>query len=493
MPPPTNTSFATATPIPSFPYSQTVSSIGAQTNGLWWSFTPIGIRRCVSVFAGVTSATGTYTPYVTYYRDDGVGGVELVRFNTVNWKRRPVIVSPDELVTYYVRVLDSVNPSTPADRDLQFEVRLVPDADPVTDNIFISQDESDADVRNDVNASLLSSASAATLARPPIIVRSEHGAVNADGVICLSSKLDARFVYLYAPDWTEIAVVAVTAASGQLECPIVTDGTDFYIVQRQSGGSITVYRISAAGALQQTWAGLPSIANKVWHAALSVDAQILYYGDATNSPLYRYDLGSSTPLANFLPTPVANSGYDQVTVLNDGTILVAYYNFTVPYNQVVRAYDSAATLLRTLSFAATDPSGGDWFIDRIGVDSTNPTHFWVWMQTRLGDPIFTFLSRLYFQQYRTADMGLVQQLPMITSFEGGVGVTVPDGSLPEAYFGPGASCPLLFTLVLAPACPGTVDGERTDGLPYSPPSIAPCDGSGIVTAPQIGARLLPAA
>lgn len=251
--------------------------------------------------------------------------------------------------------------------------------------------------------------------------------------------------------------------------------TDFYAVDRSTG---EIWQITVAGVPTSmgTLSAIPSA------IGVSPDGTVLYWVEgAGNASIHRYDLVNALPLTDFATiagydlvndtlgvTPNGNVG--EIEVQSDGGVALVWHDDSAG-NWNLLYYTAAATLAHTESF---NPDSLD-HIAKIGADD-GTVSLWLYPNNTLDRG-----------RYGRIDLtsGLIDLDFTIAHFTQAENLILDDPTL----FGPSESC-TFFTLVFAappPECPGLILAPRQDGLPYAPPVLDPCAGTGTRGSPRIGA------
>jgi hypothetical protein len=163
-------------------------------------------------------------------------------------------------------------------------------------------------------------------------------------------------------------------------------------------------------------------------------------GVPLNSPVQRWDLINNVALSDLAAGVAGATGFNDVLVLNDGTILTGYAK---PGDAFVRRYSTAGAVLNTYDFGN---SVGD-SPNRLAYALDDPASFWVWLHLPSGGGT----SR--FQNVRVSDGAILTTFDVVP-FELGVYVGAPTAT--PTRFGSSQSCPFLVMRPAAPTVPTVV-------------------------------------
>jgi hypothetical protein len=424
----------TATPISTLPESITQNPVWRGSE-LWFELTienPV-----VSVFAGVSSPSGTYTPTTELYRDDGAAGFTAATPSLLE-QYRPTILTVGG-TRLLLRIFH--NGGGPTSRSLVLAAEGPPVQTVGAGSIFITPDAGAGGA--DVPGLVISNTTGEVLRAVTPFVSTETGAVLADGSrVLVSDKNDRTLLHLYDADLAFLDTLTgiLSGGAAQLNSPITTDGETFFVAQQQTGGGTsTVWQLDPDGAVLDTWT-LPSDAAALDSIAISPDLSTLYYTRRVdNSGVKRHDMNTDLPLSD-LATAGATEAPKDIHALADATILVAFTDQAATNINVIRRYSTGGVLLDEYDFGGVNAEAEDWLIDHFALAEDDPDSFWVWMQTGdLGDGI----RRHTFQRIQVSDGSVLTEFSFL-DFADGAGSAVAQGDLPETFYQIENSCPLLI-------------------------------------------------
>lgn len=230
-----------------------------------------------------------------------------------------------------------------------------------------------------------------------------------------------------------------------------------------------IYLVSDAGVVSGTTYTLPVPLYSLWGITVDPTGQILYYvaDGGTQFVIKRWDLVNDIAMSD-LATGPSNSrvGFDALITAPDGSIVIQYATTGVtprPFN--IANYDPSGTLMNQLALGTSSFTG----YPELGVDPSDTEGVWV-KSFNVG------LTTTTVRRLRASDFAVLNAWSGQTLSGGGV---IP------------VSCPVLvFPGSTPPPCPGLVTDPRTDGLPYTPPVVPPCAGTGQRGSPRPGLRRL---
>jgi hypothetical protein len=285
---------ATATPLSSLPALLTLNPVWLGSEQ--WFELPVS-NPVVSVFFGVSSASGAYAPYTELFRDNGSGGYTSAVPSELE-QYRPIILTIGG-TRLLARVTDLTGGQAPG-RSLVVAAEAPPSLTVPAGSIFITPDAGAGGA--DVPGLIISPVDGTTLRAVTPFVSTETGAVLADGSrVLVSDKNDRSKLHLYDADLVLISTLTgiLSAAPAQQNAPITTDGLTFYVAQQQTAaGSSTVWQLDPDGAVLDTWT-LPADAAVLNAIAISPDESTLYYTRRVDgSGIKRHDMNADTPLSD---------------------------------------------------------------------------------------------------------------------------------------------------------------------------------------------------
>jgi hypothetical protein len=426
---------ATATPLSSLPALLTLNPVWLGSEQ--WFELPVS-NPVVSVFFGVSSASGAYAPYTELFRDNGSGGYTSAVPSELE-QYRPIILTIGG-TRLLARVTDLTGGQAPG-RSLVVAAEAPPSLTVPAGSIFITPDAGAGGA--DVPGLIISPVDGTTLRAVTPFVSTETGAVLADGSrVLVSDKNDRSKLHLYDADLVLISTLTgiLSAAPAQQNAPITTDGLTFYVAQQQTAaGSSTVWQLDPDGAVLDTWT-LPADAAVLNAIAISPDESTLYYTRRVDgSGIKRHDMNADTPLSD-LATAGAGIAPSDIHALSDATILVALTDLAATNINLIRRYSTGGVLMDEYDFGGVDGEATPWFIDHFAIAEDDPISFWVWMQTF---DIADGIRRHTFQRIRVSDGAVIAEFSFL-DFQDGAGPVVAEGSVPDEYYRIENSCPLLI-------------------------------------------------
>jgi hypothetical protein len=432
MPAPTNTSFATATPLGNLPQTVTQDAyFSGTTYDLYFSITP--------TFTGVISIFGYGGDALVYRpRNGGNLGPAGAPTEIVAGRNIPILLPVTAGQEYFIECAKVSGNPTPA--ILTLVVERAPELNVPARSILVNDDT------DGFPAAIISASDDYTVLRylHPFPA-GEGGDVLADGTALLSDLGDSNLkVYnSQLEEQTSVAFNIGFRPAVRAHHPTNT----FYA--GDASNPAQVKNISSAGAILSTTSltGNSSIDG----LAVSNDSTVIYHGRGLGNPVRRWVGGTNgTDLAASAGASYRN-GYD-IVVLPDDTILVSYFHNTTG-EFFVRRYTDGGTLQQTYAIETTSSNNTP---ARIAFDVTDPNYFYAYTQP---DNNTTRVRKI------TLSDGAVVFTRTNQRFEAGTYIG-SETATPEK-FGISDSCPfLVWPLSIVVADP--------DLNPSVPPSC--CDG-----------------
>jgi len=450
---PTNLDAATAIDLGPLPAHvvQDVYDVGTATAyTVWYKYTPVASDLVLGAFASGDAVL--YTPRLEVYQDAFGTAIPQALTATNRPVQFPVEVGVFD--AYYFKLVALDPAATPA--VLTLDVRRAP---------IDAARRGDLCVIDDARwfpAVILSPTTDYQVRRfvsgfgPDVLTHSpgygfpagEVGDILPDGTMLLADNAFDQTVYCFDKTFTAIATPALAAGGIRSN----RAANNFYVA---SGGTVSV--VSALGVITATHAITSG-------AALAANAaETLLYGNAAgDSSISRWSLLTDAPLAALAPPVAGIYTVDDLLVLDDDTILAAYFdNDVAPHAFFVRHYDPSGTVLRTYTLGHSSRLSG-WGHIAYGLDSTT---FWAWIHPPGADDA---CLRSVFQCLRVSDGVLVAEVTHAEYEDGGY--FDPDPLTPLARFGCSISCPFfLLTQDEAPVTP--LLGACPVPTPSSPSSL----------------------
>jgi len=420
-----------ATLITTLPYSD--ADTVPTTAGLWYKYVGTSFPNEISVFAYAATLA---TQRLRIYSPDGVTAyppLETTNFAT----SRPLQIPVVNGVTYYFNVYNQVGAYT-------FSVIAGPNEIVPIGSIFNS------DSNGGWPLALLSGIDGHPLRYFHPFPCGESGDVIATGVDTGRVLVHDRLVFggddhlkLYSPQFELLADLDYTSGQAGALYPIRAHRTNkiFYVGKPEdplNAGNSSVTTVTSAGAFGPTTWNF-SAAHVIFGIAPSIDETILYTTRvSTGVPrvVGRWDLVSNVGLTD-LAAAVSNYRLDDIMVLADDTILVAYKRLTANVTPYILRYDTAGAILNT--YTLTGAQSEDV---RLAQAIDDPVSFWVWTKTNATESLSgpTTLNR--YQNLRVSD-GTILSGFSVPQFNHGVYIGAKSAT-PIARFGSASSCPFLI-------------------------------------------------
>jgi hypothetical protein len=297
---------------------------------------------------------------------------------------------------------------------------------------------------------------------------------------------------LYQWDGTTLTEIAAFLAGDDaitIRGRITGAGTAFYFTDDQIQ---TVYQVDPATAsIVASWV-LPTTPYSI---AVSPDQTILYY-TSLNAGVYaisRYDLVNDAPLSDLVSEPMSTwfpEGSPMLCLESGNIVWAAADTGAADPTFIVHVYSPAGALItsRTFDFASDELRTA--LDSQVFASLNNDTTFLVWLKV---DTPNVDVGGIHFGKGRYYEMnattGAITFLFETEFYELGVHQGDP-ATFSVPTWGTSESCPavvLRTSVVPPPDCPGDLGSPRTDGLPYTPPVLPPCAGSGTLGPPRTGA------
>ncbi len=449
---PSNTTPETATEIPTIPYSITVA-MGAYNPTLHiWHGDNTSTFDDDTLLNGFEAARKPcvlpVVPGETYYFqvEDGAS------FGSDLWWKYVATDSDDVAIGLFAWTADTIG------ADLEFSVLPAPAQALRFGDLFIPDD-------TDGFPASISSQQDGTVRRLVNFPATERAGVLPSGEILTASTVGGDHLELYDRTLTLIASIARQGGS------IRGNGDDtFYVFDGDADEVITVSRTGVVGGT--TWA-TGALTSKI---AVNRAGTVLYYVAAAvplGAALQRWDLVNDIALTDVPSSAVA--GYtiaEDVLVLADDTVLVAYKKATATVDYYVRRYSAdGATILNTYNFGTVE-------IDRLAL-GVGDESFWIYFH--LAD------AKSRFTQIDPSDGSTIVTFDFYQCNAGFFTYATPFADPPR--FGHSQSCPFLIlnqaetytlvpTLPSIPCCDDGGCGCDEDGPDGSPSSAPPRTATG---------------
>lgn len=400
---PPNQSAATAIDLGTLPATVTQDvSDGAINYTVWYTVTPTADDYVINVFPfGGTIGSG-YQPSLSVFTGTGATPYLTNLTNVGANRAAQFFTTPGQ--TLWFRLATNNPALLPA--ILTLDVQRHTPAAFVTGDLLINDDDDHfqagivkgdtTDVRTAMRRFIGPPfASGETIARLP------------DGTLLINNSQTGE-QWLYAPDLTRLAVVAIDPVSAEDEVSaLANQGTQFFVAE-PSGTNFLIHlsSVSAAGSVgPTTWS--PTGITQPEALAIAPDASIAYYAtslglDGQNArALKRWDLLTDTALPDLVPA-AGDANIVRMLMLANGTLVVirsAGNSGTAIRAEIVDT--TTGVTLRSIDFSAYASTADP----RLALALEDPTAFWAWIKLGAG-PTTTGVSR--FLQLRTADLAILQ-------------------------------------------------------------------------------------
>lgn len=478
-------SAASATLISSLPFTD--ADTVPTTDGLWYKFVcPVsGVPNAISVFSYAASLTNqrlrVFSPDgVTAYPASDPG-------NFVN--SRPFQVMLAAGVTYYFNIYNEVGAYT-------LSVITGPDEPVPTGSILVNNDIPNYPL------ALLSATDGHVLRFMHPFPAGETADVIASGPGTGKILVHSRNYYggspnhyiggdghlkLYSGQFELLADLPYIQAADSYTAPIRWGrlSGSFYVGQQSdpaNAGNSSVTTVTADGAFgPTTWNLSPT-----WDIGLIAPSgsETILYGArlSSGSPkiLGQWDLVNDVALPDLAPA-LSSFRIDDLLVLADDTILVAYVWFVANHTPLVLRYDPDGTVLNTYTLTGSQSTEV-----RLARALDDPISFWVWTRTNAAEDFASSTTLNKFANLRAAD-GVVLAAFSVPQFRNG-GYQGAKSATPLARSGAAESCPFLI-LRDALETGGTLDvtdfPSNTELDPDGDPDADPAERRSVVALPGV--------
>jgi len=430
----TNLTQATAIDLGALPVAQVVDPEGATP--LWYAFTPVA-EGIVSVQA--CTPTSDNASYQVWLEPAGGGtAVALLTSTTKQVANVPVTPGRRLFVTAWT-TLDAGHTFT-------LTLAAAPTDTVQTGDLLILNDNHEANLYDPTFKGFYQ----AIWYTPTGTIRALSGTFPGCelGVSLASGRwgvplYDTGELMIYAPPPTLARLHRVTTPLIDSIRSLGTDFTAFYVIGHTTAGSANfnrVYKVSADGVVDATSWTLPygyTGSNHQGNSSCGVSraGTVLYYNDTVEiGNVRRHDLMTDAVLPPFNTTPSADHASEDIIVLSDDTIVVAFYRNVNPGGSWVYHYAADGTVLHTYNVP------GNFALHHLThAWNDAATHVWIWVQAATGAP------QNVLQLLRLADGALVQNWT-VPPFIAGLG---PANDAPAncdaVRYGAAHSCPLTFS------------------------------------------------
>ena len=462
---PVNNTIATAIDLATLPATVTGSLVAFYG---WYKYTSSAPEQVLGMLAWIVSSVNP-RPFVTVYL--GPEGAPTVYLGAISQKNSRLQIPVANGTTYYFKVesseqglMDSFN----------FEMYVAPNYPVVARGVPIVNSDEDF-----YPTAFIDPATGMPLGFRLNTVSGETADITSTGI---SLFYDA----FHDPRWNvydrDMNLLSSNAGFASSNIGINHFADHFYAVTSEAGQA-WIRLVTIAGVPSTRWGPLtPGTANLV---SVNRDETIAYYLNAPPTPtagssLRRWDLVNDVALSDFpLAIPAgyrlqaAGLSPGALLILGDDSIVVGMWA-NAPSESRLRKYRPDGTLLWDVQYglgAATDN------LDRVAHDPDDDTNFfWAWIKEfGLGK----------FQRINAVDGSVDTETPYGAEVQDGGAFKLRYDQIANT-FGHPFSCPFVISHA-ASACPGERGDPREDGLTYTPPIFAPCEGTGTRGDPRTGA------
>jgi hypothetical protein len=419
---------ATATVIPSLPYTITDDFGGTLGGETWFVYTATALDIMIGLHVDSDGGGGD-NPILRIYSTIGLTATIPGYADTTQYAQMPTTPGVD----YYIKLIGdsgtaNITLSIQSQPNLLIETGQILTPDPSRYNfppVILSFDAED-------------------VTRVPDMVGANTMDRIADGTMCLAHletdfSVDTIYFYGPTPFPTLITMIAYPVGGDLLFIKQDYNGTFFLCKAAFSGGSpLTLVQVSAVGAILDTWT-LPG-ASLISFAA-NVGGTIAYWSAAgVANVIAAYDLVNDTPLADFA-AGIADYRVISLTVLSDDSLVASYKSEIDDTIRLIR-YNAAGAVQATLEV------GPGWFIPATVASNDYDATKCV-LRTENTAPDALTLTKWW--ELNVADLSVHRSF-VVSNYDNGEGRVVND-----QYFGPGESSDfILLDAESSPCVPGTV-------------------------------------
>lgn len=438
---PSNTSFAAATEIASFPYDFTQTDIndGGTNFTVYYKFTAPTGAKVIAAWGFSGNIGSGYRPTLRPYLGPAGSPTQVLGIGSQN---KPIQFPVDEGEEYFLEFTKNLDDAGP--NELRVRVEVAPNSAVQEGDIAVNDDNSGF-------PTVILSPTVDFLVR-----RFYKGTASSDDgnilypaqqIMLVESSDDTYRLYNY--NFEQIAQFNAIG-DGSLRVSPNNESNKWYIGSTGAGGpSATKARYATVvNGVLGTVVNLSTVSSGMTCLAANLDDTILYHaglGSSVNTPVKRWDIVNGVALSD-LAAGVANYQNEDIMVLSDGTILVSYYKSSEPRDFFVRQYDPDGTLLNTYNFGS-DITG---IVPKICRALDDPDTFWAWTQSdSSGENIDTFSN------VRISDGTVLSSVNHVTYTVGvydGEETATPSGRLGNStsctfFIMPSTGIPSLFQVV----------------------------------------------
>lgn len=451
---PPNQTAATATVIPSIPYTVTMD-VADQTASLqmWWRYTSV-TSATVLGFLAFADLMSLYAPKITVYVGPDSASLTAYPIGAgIAASQKQIFFPVTGGDTYWLKV-EQTGAGTPLGASLIFSAYAGPMTTPTVGSILVN------DTDTGYPAATFSPSTGATETFLPGLAIGDMAVVLPGGAYALENFnpgfVAPSTVNLYTAGSVLVTTVTVT---GNLYALAADHGTTFFIASSSTAfpadGAATVTTISSTGVVGGTTWTLPANSAGMDQMGVNSARTILYYAKfGNNEPIHRYNLAVPGALSDLVAGVANHSLVQDLLILADDTIIAAYGKDTVTKDYFIRKYSTAGATTWELALG-TAPK-----VDRMALAVDDPVSFWARLLPT------TATSTSLFRHLLASDGSTIHSTSTLDSFANGrsvLGYTgYPAGDPPE--FGPSATCPFLLLRSAPSPAPTPSLTYRTDPI-----------------------------
>lgn len=419
--PPSNTSFATAISIPSFPYDTTQDvSDGGVNYTVYYKFTAPS-NGLIFFFGYGASLAGGYTVQTNAYLGPAGAPTGLI----FGHDDRPIQLQVTSGQEYFLE-FEKRNDLPLAIISISGEF-LAQQALQAGD--FIINDDTDG-----FPAIVVSyGGSYSVVASFGGVVAGEAGDATDDNIMAFSDEWNNTLV-IYDADFNELNSLDTTS----LGTPFIRtmNGEKFYVGFDPAAGDVRVRDVLDDGTFGAVDFYLDSNTS-IRGIAPNNDETILYFANsAHSSAVKRWDIVNDLPLSNFV-SGFANEYVVDILVLSDDSIVILYNRLAGDaFTNYIRRYNAGGTLLTTFEYTSENPANT---FPRLSFNADR-SNFWLMAHEDSGTSVSYGSGITKIIQFDLAT-GLQTTLLRYAQYEAGA-YTGPVSADPP-QFGVSFSCPLI--------------------------------------------------
>lgn len=368
MAPPVNTSFATATAIATLPYTFTQSDINdAGTNfTVYYKFTAPAGARVIGAWGFSGNIGAGYQPTIKPYLGPAGAPTQVLAIAGSNVPIQFPVTPGSE---YFLEFTKNVNTAGPEHLDVSV---LAHTESPITNGDIVISDDVDGYPLAIMSVTADNTVDTFITAGPP--PAGEAGDISRNGIMCYedigTANVDGKVL---RRDFTVLATYPGHTVSQRIRC--CRTPNKFYVGFDQNPPLVTV--VNEAGTVSGTTYSLTAVTNLESLAADNVEAILYYCQRGFGVPVKRWDLTLNSAMSD-LAASIATYQSPDILVLQDGTIVVLYFNSTSKDVQVKR-YSTAGATLNTYSLGVQSTSTKP----RMAYALDDPNSFWVFTHTTI--------------------------------------------------------------------------------------------------------------